>query len=131
MAEAVAAWVAAIGLTGVICFQALLVLGFPFGQASWGGKYTRLPAGLRIASVISICILSFMMVIVLEARSVISILASSQIILYGLWVMAAFFALNTFGNFMSRSKLEKRIMTPVSLVLFLACLTLAIIFLVR
>ena len=42
-------WIATILLIGLICLQLLLVPGFPLGKAAWGGKYVKLPAGLRIA----------------------------------------------------------------------------------
>jgi hypothetical protein len=122
----IAAWIAAIGLIVLMCFQILLALGFPFGKAAWGGKYTILPTGFRIASLFSAVIFVFASIIVLEKAEVLSVFNSRTMVTYGVWIFTAFLGLNTINNFISRSKLEKRIMTPVSLTLDLLCLTVAL-----
>ncbi|MFC2000905.1 hypothetical protein ACFLUZ_00160 [Chloroflexota bacterium] len=126
MIAQIAAVVAAIGFFGIVCFQILLALGFPLGQAAWGGKYKKLPPVFRIASLFSAGIMVFALIIVLEKANLLSVLHSPKVVTYGIWVLAAFLGLNTIGNFVSRSKWEKRIMTPVSLTLSLLCLTVAI-----
>jgi hypothetical protein len=126
MAAQIAALVAATGFFGLMCFQILLALGFPLGQAAWGGKYRKLPPGLRIASLFSAGIIAFTSILVLEKANVFSVFNSPTIVTYGVWIFTAFLGLNTIGNFISRSKWEKRIMTPVSLILGLLCLTVAI-----
>ena len=125
MVAQIAALVAAIGFFGLMCFQILLALGFPFGKAAWGGKYKKLPPGFRIASLFSAGIFVFASIIVLEKANVFSVLRSPKVVTFGVWTLAVFLGLNTIGNFVSRSKWEKRIMTPVSLTLGLLCLTVA------
>jgi len=126
MVAQIAALVAAIGFFGIMCFQILLALGFPFGQAAWGGKYKKLPPSFRIASLFSAGIMAFASIFVLEKAAVFSVLHSPKVVTYGIWILAVFLGLNTIGNFASRSKWEKRIMTPVSLILSLLCFTVAI-----
>lgn len=126
MVAQIAALVAAIGFFGIMCFQILLALGFPFGQAAWGGKYKKLPPGSRIASLFSAGIMAFASIFVLEKANVFSVLHSPKVVTFGIWILAVFLGLNTIGNFVSRSKWEKRIMTPVSLILSLLCFTVAI-----
>ncbi len=126
MVAQIAALVAAIGFFGIMCFQILLALGFPFGQAAWGGKYKKLPPGLRIASLFSAGIMAFASIIVLEKAALVSVINNSTVVTMGVWILVAFIALNTIGDLASRSKLEKLIMTPVSLTLGLLCLTVAI-----
>ncbi len=126
MIAQIAAWIATIGFFGLMCFQILLALGFPFGQAAWGGKYKKLPPGFRIASLFSAGIMAFASIFVLEKAAVLSVLHSPNVATYGIWILVAFLGLNTIGNFASRSKWEKRIMTPVSLTLSLLCLTVGI-----
>ena len=126
MVAQIAALVAAIGFFGIMCFQILLALGFPFGQAAWGGKYKKLPPGFRIASLFSAGIMAFASIFVLEKANVFSVLHSPKVVTFGIWILAVFLWLNTIGNFVSRSKWEKRIMTPVSLILSLLCLAVAI-----
>ena len=126
MVAQIAAWIAAVGFFGLTCFQVLLALGFPFGQAAWGGKYRILPPGFRIVSLFSAVIFVFTSIIVLEKAEVFSVINNPTIVTYGVWIFTAFLGLNTINNFISRSSLEKRIMTPVSLTLGLLCLTVAI-----
>ena len=45
---------------------------------------------------------------------------------YGVWVFVAYLGLNTAGNLAPKSRPEKLIMTPASLVLGLMCLTVAV-----
>ncbi len=126
MIAQIAAVAATIGFFGMMCFQLLLALGFPLGQVAWGGKYTKLHPRLRIASLFSAVIFVFASIIVLEKAEVFSVFDSPMVVTYGVWIFTAFLGLNTISNFISRSKLEKRIMTPIALTLGLLCLTVAI-----
>jgi len=73
MVAQIAALVATIGFFGLTCFHILLTLGFPFGQAAWGGKYQKLPPGFRIASLFSAAIFVLVSIIVLEKAEVFSV----------------------------------------------------------
>ena len=126
MIAQIASVVAAIGFLGLMCFQILLALGFPFGQVAWGGKYKKLPLGFRLASLFSAGIMAFAAILVLEKATIFSVLNTPKVVTFGIWILAAFLGLNTISNFISRSKWEKRIMTPISLILSLLCLTVAI-----
>jgi len=111
------AWIATILLIGLICFQLLLALGFPLGKAAWGGKYAKLPAGLRIASFAAVGFLSFSAACTLEKSGIAVILNDPRIVSYTVWVFSAYFALNTILNLVSKSRLEKIIMTQIALML--------------
>ncbi|MBL7127254.1 MAG: hypothetical protein ISS58_08680 [Dehalococcoidales bacterium] len=122
----IAAIATTIGFLGLMCFQILLALGFPFGQVAWGGKYIKLPPGLRIASIFSVAIYVLASILVLERAAIVSVINKSTVVTTGVWILVAFLALNTLSNLASRSKLEKLIMTPVSVTLGLLCLAVAI-----
>lgn len=68
----------------------------------------------------------FASIIVLEKAVIVSVINNSTVVTTGVWGLVAFIALNTLGNLAPPSKLEKLIMTPVSLTLGLLCLTVAI-----
>ncbi|HEY90894.1 MAG TPA: hypothetical protein G4O07_03585 [Dehalococcoidia bacterium] len=125
MIAQIAAWAAVTIFFGLICFQMLLALGLPFGKAAWGGKYRILPPGFRIASLFSAVVYIFVSIIVLEKAEAISVIDNLTAVTYITWIFTAFLGLNTISNFISRSKLEKRIMTPVSLTLALLCFIVA------
>jgi hypothetical protein len=121
-----AAWVAVLGFIGLMCFQFLLALGFPYGQAAWGGKYIKLPSNLRIASLFSAGVFVVASLFILERADILTVFNSSTVVTIGVWILVAFLGLNTLGNFASKSRVEKRIMTPISLTLALLCLIVAI-----
>ena len=117
---------ATIGFVVLMCFQFLLVLGLPLGKAAWGGKYDRLPIGYRIGSFVAIAILLFASISVLELTGLVSVFHNPGLVKNIVWIFTGFFALNTLANLASKSKWEKRIMTPISLVLCLLCIVTVI-----
>ena len=116
------ALIAAVGFAGMMGFQLLLVLGFPLGKAAWGGKYGRLPAGLRIGSAAAVVILLFAAISILEMAGLVLVFHNPGLVRIIVWIFTGFFALNTLGNFVSKSKWEKRIMTPAAFLLCVMCL---------
>ncbi|MBE4909816.1 hypothetical protein IMZ08_17415 [Bacillus luteolus] len=116
----VAAIAASIILVGIAVFQVLLALGFPFGEAAMGGYHRVLPKKLRVVSVLNGLILIFMAYVFLEHAEVFTFNYFTTTIF--VWIFTVFLALNTIGNFVSRSKKEKYIMTPLSSIAFILCL---------
>jgi len=121
-----AAWVAAVELVGLACFQVLLALGVPLGHLAWGGAYTRLPAALRVASLASSVICALGAILVLERTGVIIVFDRPGAVRFIVWVLTILFGLSTIGNLTSKSKWEKRVMTPVAATLALMCLVVSI-----
>lgn len=103
-------------------FQFLLAIGKPLGYLAFGGKYEKvLPKKLRMMSVIAIGIFIFTSLVVLDLANFISLFLDPLIPTIALWVLAFYFVLNTFTNAVSMSKWEKRIMTPISLIMSIFC----------
>ena len=98
MIAQIASVVAAIGFFGGMCYQMLLALGFPFGQAAWGGKHKKLPPRLRIASLFSAGIFVFSSLVVLGKAAIFPVLNSPTVVTYGVWILAAFLGLNAMGK---------------------------------
>ncbi len=119
--------IAIIGFAGIAVFQFLLALGFPLGRASWGGKYTALPVKLRIASFVSIGVLVFGILVILEKANFITLMNSPRLVSFSCWGLTILFGLSTIGNINSKSKLEKQIMTPIASILFLSCLAVSVL----
>ncbi len=107
-------------------FQFLLVLGLPFGHLAYGGKYKKLPKKLRIMSVVAIGIFIFSSIIVLERVELIKIFNNPIVSLVTVWILAVYSTLGVLMNLISRSKWEKRIMTPIAIVIALCCFIVAI-----
>ena len=103
----VAAILAALILVGLTCFQLLLAAGLPLGHYAWGGAHQILPRSLRIGSVVVTFIYLAIAMGILEAASVIDLVAS-EFPRVAVWVLAAFFGIGVVMNAISRSEKERR-----------------------
>lgn len=111
----------AIGLLfAIVLLQLLLALGLPLGRAAWGGRHRTLPTHLRIGSAVAaVALVVAEWVVATEAGF---LPANSGAPWSGVlvWVFAGFFALNTLGNLVSESAIERRVMAPITIFLTLA-----------
>ena len=104
-------------LFGVIAIMTVLVAcGFPLGEFTMGGQHKILPKKLRVAAVISVAIQIFAMIIILQAGGSISLWLSFKVTKYICFFFAAYLSLNTIMNMISKSRKEKYVMTPLSLI---------------
>jgi hypothetical protein len=117
----IAVWVALAGFAVMIIFQALLVLGVPWGKAAWGGTHTRLPALLRLGSLVAVGIYLIGGLIILEKAGILALFTNPLFAEIGIWTLAVIFGLSFIGNLLSQSRIEKMIMIPLSLALCLSC----------
>jgi len=74
----------------------------------------------------SIIINSLFVIVVLVQANYFTIDVPKKIITYILWLMAGLFLLNTLGNAISKNKLEQRLFTPVTILLAIFSLVLAL-----
>ena len=121
-----AAWIAAVLLIGLACFQVLLACGAPLGRLAWGGAHIRLPAGLRVASLASAVICALGAVCVLERAGVFMLCNRPGAVRVFVWMLTVLFGLSTIGNLGSESVWERRVMTPTAMTLALTCLIVSI-----
>ena len=104
-------------LFGVIVTMTVLVAcGLPLGEFTMGGQHKILPKKFRVMAVISVAIQVFAMVIILQAGGFISMWLSFKVTKYICFFFAAYLSLNTIMNMISKSKKEKYVMTPISLI---------------
>ena len=104
-------------LFGVIAIMTVLVAcGLPLGEFTMGGQHKILPKKLRVAAVISVAIQIFAMIIILQAGGFIPLWLSFKVTKYICFFFAAYLSLNTIMNMISKSRKEKYVMTPLSLI---------------
>jgi hypothetical protein len=115
-----AAVIAALLLAIVAVFQLLLAAGLPLGRAAWGGEHRVLPPKLRAGSAAAALVLAAAGWVVLARADLAGPGTQSTAIRLATWVFTGFFALNTLGNLASRSRIERAVMTPATLLL-VAC----------
>ena len=121
MDRTLAASTAAVILTGLILFQILLALGYPLGDAAWGGYYTVLPASLRIASLLSACLYAAIIAIALTSAGFVRAPFAPGFVRIILWALTALFFLGTLMNLASQSIWERVIWAPLAFALAACC----------
>lgn len=121
--------IAAIALTvllGVLAlFQLALVLGAPLGRFAWGGSHRVLPTRYRIGSLVSIVVYALIAVLALDRAALIDVVPD-VVSTVGMWVVFGYFTLGIAVNAISRSKPERYTMAPLSAVLALLSLIVAL-----
>ena len=118
--------VATIVLGLVIVLQVLLAAGLPLGQAAWRGQYRVLPRALRWASLATVGVLGLAAWVVLARAGLVAPGAEAVAVQVATWVFAGFFCLNTLGNIASQSRVERYAMTPVTVLLVICFIVVAL-----
>lgn len=101
----------------VIILSILLICGLPLGELTMGGQFKVFPIKLRILLVIQLVLQVFFAIIILQVGGYISLWFSYNVTQIICIIMAVYLSLNTVVNFISKSKKEKYIMTPLSFVM--------------
>ncbi|MFD2245521.1 hypothetical protein [Pontibacter ruber] len=101
-------------MTGVVPFDAV-----------WGGRLENTSQMLRFEG-ISVAINLVMLAIVAQHAGMLKTGISRKITSVALWVMFVLFLFNTAGNALSNNDLEKMLFTPVTILLAMFSLRLAL-----
>jgi hypothetical protein len=112
-------------LCALAAFQISLVAGAPLGHFAWGGQHRVLPATLRRSSIVAVVLYALFAVILLERAWVID-LVPSAVDHVVVWVLVVYLVLATVMNVASKSRAEKRVMTPVSAALLVCAIVVAL-----
>lgn len=100
----------------VIVLSILIICGVPLGELTMGGQYKVFPKKLRILLFTQLVLQVFFVIVILQMGGYIPLWFSAKITKIIGIVMAVYLSLNTIMNFISKSKKEKYIMTPLSLI---------------
>lgn len=101
----------------IIVINVLLICGFPLGELTMGGQFKIFPKKLRAMLVVQFIFQIFFLIIILQAGGLIPLWFSYKATRTVCIVMAAYLSLNVVINLISKSRKEKYIMTPLSLLL--------------
>jgi hypothetical protein len=91
----------------------------------WGGRLKSDKEMYRF-EIFSILINSLFVFIILMQGGFLIIDIPKKIITFALWLMTGLFLLNTLGNVTSKNKLEQRLFTPITILLAIFSLILAL-----
>lgn len=108
--------IGAILFTIIAIMTLLVVCGMPLGEFTMGGQHKILPKKYRIMAIAALFIQILAIVIVLQSGGYINLWFSVKMTKYICIFFAAYLSLNTIMNFLSKSKKEKYVMTPLSTV---------------
>ena len=109
-----------------IIMQLLLASGALPITMVWGGTQTELTPKLRIASVLASMILVFFAIIIRRRAGISGSGVSSRMNHFLSWGISVYFILNTMGNFISSSNLERVVFGPISFTLAFTCLIVSL-----
>lgn len=99
----------------VIILSVLLICGLPLGELTMGGQYKVYPGKLRIVLVVQLILQVFFVITILQAGGFMPLWFSYESTKIVCIVMAVYLSLNVILNFISKSKKEKYVITPLSL----------------
>lgn len=110
----------------VILFQLMLALGMPWGSYAMGGKFPgKYPPAMRVASLFQTIILVFIALIVLS-NSELTFPSWYTFTNIAIWFVVAFSMIATILNLITRSVWERRIWAPISVLLLITSIIVAI-----
>ena len=112
-------------LSCTIVFHFLVLTGVVPYTIVWGSRLTSIEEMIRF-EVFSLLINGIMVTVVLMSAGYIRIKINTSLLRFMLWAMAVPFFLNTIGNILSNNRLETIIFTPLTLLLALLCMRLAV-----
>ena len=112
-------------LSMVVLFHLCVLIGIVPPEVVWGGRISDRSELVKM-EIISILINLVMLQIVMVRAGYFKIKINPMIIKIALWAMAILFLLNTIGNIFSKNDFEKFAFTPLTLILAIFCIRLAI-----
>jgi hypothetical protein len=119
--------VAAAGFLLQAAFQAAIALGAPLGSASWGGAYEgQLHTGLRIASGLAVAVYVLFALIMLGRAGFRGVPLPYGVLRWGTRVLVGLMFLGAFANLASSSGWERFGWGPLSLILAVLCILVAL-----
>lgn len=110
-----------------ILFHLLVIMKVIPSTIVWGGRVENQQELLKFES-ISIILNVFFLLILLMINTTIKVKVKPIVFRLVLWLMSALFILNTIGNLLAKSSIETMIFTPVTILLSIFSLYLALNF---
>lgn len=125
MSPIVAAYFFIVLIGAVVLFQGALAAGAPWGSLAWGGRFPgRLPMQMRMASVAS-ALLLVAFGITVAARAGIAFPNAHAPSTTLVWGVVVYSGLGVVANAITRSRWERRIWLPVTVLLLVSSYVVA------
>ena len=111
-------------LSLLLVLHICILLKFIPYNVVWGGRLKSDTEMYRF-EIVSILINLFFLFSILVQSNFLTINFPKKIMTIILWIMTALFLFNTFGNAISKNKIEQRVFTPITFILAILSLILA------
>lgn len=105
--------------------QLLVAIGIIPISILWGGRQTELTKALQITSMVAALVLGAFIYVIRYRAGLLGGVPQPTVIRVAAWVVTAYLALNTLGNFASVSPVEKFLFGPLTILMTAACLIVA------
>ena len=115
---------AAMGLLAV--FHILVLLGLVPSNIIWGGQIGDSSANLLVLETIALVVTAVFAAVIAARMGHIKTGKLKPVVTVGMWVVFAYLVLNTVGNLASGVSVENLVFAPITIVLALCALRLAI-----
>ncbi|MBN9607288.1 MAG: hypothetical protein J0G30_11820 [Actinomycetales bacterium] len=122
----IAAVVFTVLLALLAVFQIALIAGAPIGRFAWGGQDRVLDPRKRVSSVVAVVLYVGFAVLALTRAGVLFDAGQALPVVIAMWVVFGYLVLGVLLNALSRSRAERFVMTPVSLLLAILALVVAL-----
>lgn len=109
----------------ILVFHCCIILKIIPYNIVWGGRLKSDTEMVRFETV-SILINLFFLLVLLVHSNILTVDYPKIIMKIILWIMMILFAINTLGNMVSKNKLEQRLFTPITIMLSIFSLILAL-----
>jgi hypothetical protein len=107
-------------------FHVLVLLRVIPADIVWGGQIQGVPKNLVALETVALLVTALFILIVAAKTGYLQTGKWSGVVNVGLWLMFAYLLLNTLGNLASGISVEKLIFAPITILLALCALRLAI-----
>lgn len=124
--SSIAAWIYVVTIGATVLFQIGLAAGMPWGAAAMGGRYPgTFPRQMRIAALAQAAILTGLAAIV-AVRAGILVAGWFDASRTLVWVVVVIAAISVILNWSTPSKLERRIWGPITTVMLICSIVVAV-----
>jgi len=112
------------GLGVLVIFHALMILGVLPADIAWGGRADA-AGNVVLLEVVGLVVTLLFAAVVAAKAGYLGARPAGRLVTVAMWIVFGYFVLNVAGNLVSTSSLERAIFTPVSAILALLALRVA------
>jgi hypothetical protein len=114
------------GLGALAVFHVLMLLGVLPEEMAWGGRAGGSAGSLALLESVGLIVTVLFAAVIAAKAGYLGLQSAGRAVSIAMWVVFGYFVLNVVTNLASTSSLERAIFTPVTVVLALFALRLAV-----